>query len=105
MTGIPNVTEPTLDVCLRTWGEPVMLQRSPPIPLEGLFTAPDSLRRFGGVSVDTVDASLTCRTADILPLAVQAGERVLVREQPYHVVALLEDDGAGVALLLRRLIV
>ena len=54
--------------------------------------------------MDTVDASLTCRTADILPLSVQAGERLLIREQPYHVVALLEDDGAGVAILLRRLI-
>jgi hypothetical protein len=72
--------DPTLDVCLRTWGEPATLLRSPSIPLEGLFTAPDLLRRFGGVSVDTVDASLTCRTADIVNLAIQTGERVLVRE-------------------------
>jgi hypothetical protein len=104
MTGNPNVTEPTLDVCLRTWGEPAMLQRSPPIPLEGLFTSPDSLRRFGGISVDTVDASFTARTAEVVALDIQPDERVVIREQPYHVVALLEDDGAGVALLLRRLI-
>jgi len=104
MTGNPNVTDPTLDICLRTWGEPALLERDPPIPLTGLFTSPDSLRRFGGVSVDTVDASLTCRTADIQQMDIQADERIVIREQPYHVVALLEDDGAGMALLLRRLI-
>ena len=104
MAGNPNLTDPTLDVCLRTWGEPATLLRVPPIPLEGLFTAPDSLRRFGGVSVDTVDASFTVRTTDAGALAIQSDERLVIREQPYHVVALLEDDGAGVAILLRRLI-
>jgi hypothetical protein len=96
--------DPTLDICLRTWGEPALLERDPPIPLTGLFTSPDSLRRFGGVSVDTVDASLTCRTSEIHALDIQPDERIVIREQPYHVVALLEDDGAGMALLLRRLI-
>ena len=104
MTGNPSFADPTLDVCLRTWGEPARLERDPPIPLQGLFTSPDSLRRFGGVSVDTVDASLTCRTTDVQQWDIQADERVVIREQPYHVVALLEDDGAGVAILLRRLI-
>jgi len=104
MTGNPNVTDPTLDVCLRTWGEPATLLRSPPIPLQGLFTAPDSLRRFGGVSVDTVDASFIAKTQEVMVLDIQPDERITIREQPYHVVALLEDDGAGVALLLRRLI-
>ena len=94
----------TLDVCLRTWGEPAQLERDPPIPLTGLFTSPDSLRRFGGVSVDTVDASFTAKTQEVMVLDIQPDERLVIREQPYHVVALLEDDGAGMALLLRRLI-
>ena len=104
MTGNLNVTDPTLDICLRTWGEPALLERDPPIPLTGLFTSPDSLRRFGGVSVDTVDASFTIKTLEGEALDIQADERLVIREQPYHVVALLEDDGAGMALLLRRLI-
>ena len=104
MAGNPSLADPTLDVCLRTWGESAILERDPPISLNGLFTSPDSLRRFGGVSVDTVDASLTCRTTDVQQWGIQADERLVIREQPYHVVALLEDDGAGVAILLRRLI-
>ena len=104
MVGDPSFADPTLDVCLRTWGEPATLLRSPPIALKGLFTAPDSLRRFGGVSVDTVDASFTARTQEVLALDIQPDERLVIREHPYHVVALLEDDGAGVAILLRRLI-
>ena len=96
--------DPTLDVCLRVWGETALLERSPPIPLEGIFTSPDSLRRFGAVSVDTVDASFTVRTADVASLDIQADERLEFRGQHYHVVALLDDDGAGVAILLRRLI-
>lgn len=98
------VADPTLDVCLRVWGEMAVIERVPPIQLEGIFTSPDSLRRFGGVSVDTVDASLTCRTTDLQSLDIQADERLVFRGQPYHVVALLDDDGAGVAILLRRLI-
>ena len=104
MVGNPSLADPTLDVCLRTWGEPATLLRSPPIALKGLFTAPDSLRRFGGVSVDTVDASFTAKTQEVMVLDIQPDERLVIREQPYHVVALLEDDGAGVAILLRRLI-
>jgi hypothetical protein len=87
--------DPTLDVCLRVWGESALLERTPPIALEGIFTSPESLRRFGGVSVDTVDASFTVRTADVASLDIQADERLVFREH---------DDGAGVAILLRRLI-
>ena len=96
--------DPTLNAALRVWGEMAVLERIPPIQLEGIFTSPDSLRRFGGVSVDTVDASFTVRTADVATLDIQADERLVFRGQPYHVVALLDDDGAGVAILLRRLI-
>ena len=62
--------------------------------------------RYSGacLSVDTVDASFTVRTADVASLEIQADERLVFRGQPYHVVALLDDDGAGVAILLRRLI-
>ena len=97
--------DPTLNPALRIWGEMAVLERVPPIQLEGIFTSPDSLRRFGGVSVDTVDASFTVRTADVATLDIQADERLVFRGHPYHVVALLDDDGAGVAILLRRLIV
>jgi hypothetical protein len=96
--------DPTLDVCLRVWGEAALLERTPPIALEGIFTSPESLRRFGGVSVDTVDASFTARTAEVALLDIQVDERLIFRGQPYHVVALLDDDGAGVAILLRRLV-
>jgi len=51
-----------------------------------------------------VDASFTARTQEVMVLDIQPDERLIIREQPYHVVALLEDDGAGVAVLLRRLI-
>lgn len=97
-------SDPTLDANLRVWGEIAVLQRLSPVPLLGLFTAPDSLRRFGGVTVDTVDAALTVRTADIEPLAIQAGEQLQVRDSAFHVIAILEDDGAGSSILLRRLI-
>ena len=96
--------DPTLAVCLRVWGEMAVLERTPPIQLEGIFTSPDALRRFGGVSIDTVDAAFTVRMADVASLDLQADERLVLRGQPYHVVALLDDDGAGVAILLRRLI-
>ena len=96
--------DPTLAVCLRVWGEMAVIQREPPLMVDGIFTAPDSLRRFGGVSVDTVDASFTVRSVDVASLDLQAAERLVLRGQPYHVVALLDDDGAGVAILLRRLI-
>ena len=96
--------DPTLNAALRLWGEMAVLERTPPVQLEGLFTSPESLRRFGAISVDTVDASFTVRTADATSLDIQADERLVFREQPYHVVALLEDDGAGIAILLRRLI-
>ena len=86
------------------WSEAVALRRTPEIELEAIYTSPDSLRSFGGVSVDTVDAAITVRTADITTLSIQAGERFRVRGENFHVVACLEDDGAGTAVLLRRLL-
>jgi ABC-type sulfate/molybdate transport systems ATPase subunit len=54
--------------------------------------------------VDTVDAAITVPTADIASLDIQPGERISIRSQAHHVVALLPDDGAGTSILLRRLV-
>ena len=106
LTADPERIEQSLLAKKATYGARAATLRifDQPIPLQGLFTSPDSLRRFGGVSVDTVDASFTIKTLEGEALDIQADERLVIREQPYHVVALLEDDGAGVAILLRRLI-
>lgn len=98
------LTDPTLEAAMSVWAETVHLRRSPEVALEAIFTAPDSLRTFGGVSIDTVDAAVTVRTADIADLSIQPQERIRVRGENFHVLALLEDDGAGTAILLRRLV-
>ena len=95
----------TMAAALSVWGEKITLQRSPDVELDVVYTAPDSLRLFGGIQVDTIDAAAHVKTTDITPLNVQAGERFLVRGQPHHLLAQLEDDGAGTTLLLRRLLV
>lgn len=98
------ITDPTMDAALSVWGESVSLQRAPPVSLDAVYTAPDSLRTYGGISVDTVDAAITVPTADISALDIQIGERITIRSETHHVVALLPDDGAGTAILLRRLV-
>lgn len=97
--------DPTMDASLELWGETVTLQRDPVVALTAVYTAPDSLRAFGGITVDTIDAALHVRTADVSALDLQPGERVTVRGQVHHLIASpLEDDGAGSTLLLRRLV-
>jgi hypothetical protein len=98
------LTDPTMYAALSVWGESVSLQRTPPVSLDAVYTAPDSLRLYGGISVDTVDAAITVPTADIASLDIQPGERISIRSQAHHVVALLPDDGAGTSILLRRLV-
>lgn len=95
--------DPTMDAVLAVFGETVSLLREPAVSLSGVFTAPDSLRQFGGISVDTQDTALAVRTADIAGLALQPGERISIRGAAHHIVAVLEDDGAGSNILLRRL--
>lgn len=96
--------DPTMTAALGVFGEAITLQRTPPVELSVVYTAPDSLRQYGGISIDTIDAAAQVRTADIQALSLQAGERITVRSQAHHIVAILDDDGAGSSILLRRLI-
>lgn len=99
------LVDTTLDAAMEIWSETITLRRTPEVEIEAIFTSPDSLRTYGGVTVDTVDAAVTVRTADIAELSIQPQERIRVRGENYHVLAPLEDDGQGTAILLRRLIV
>ncbi len=97
--------DPTMDEALAEWGETATLQRDPVVEIEAVYTAPDSLRAYGGITVDTIDAALHVRTSDVSALTLQPGERISVRGQVHHLIANpLEDDGAGSVLLLRRLV-
>lgn len=97
--------DPTMDASLAIWGETVIVERDQVVALDAVFTAPDSLRTYGGITVDTIDAALHVRTSDVTALDLQPGERITVRGQLHHLIASpLEDDGAGSALLLRRLV-
>jgi hypothetical protein len=96
--------DPTMSAALNVWGESISLLRTPPVSLAAVFTAPDSLRLYGGIQVDTIDAAAHVKSADIAGLSLQPGERVSVRGLPHHIVSVLEDDGAGSAILLRRLV-
>ena len=97
-----SFADPTLAAAVSVWGETATLQRDPAVTLTGVYAAPESLARFGGVSVDTADAALTVATADIATLAITPGEAISVRGVTHYVAAVLEDDGAGSAILLRR---
>ncbi len=99
------LSDPTMDAALDLYGETATIQRTPTVELEAVYTAPDSLRAYGGITVDTIDAALHVRTSDVTALSLQVGERITVRSQLHHLIAEpLEDDGAGSTLLLRRLV-
>lgn len=97
-----SFADPTLAAAVSVWGEIASLLRDPAVTLTGVYAAPDALRPYGGVSVDTIDAALTVASADIAGLAITPGEAISVRGVTHYVVAVLEDDGAGTAILLRR---
>lgn len=97
-----SFADTTLAAAVSVWGETATLQRDPVVTLTGVYAAPESLARFGGVSVDTVDAAFTVATSDIASLAITPGEAISVRSVTHYVAAVLEDDGAGSAILLRR---
>jgi hypothetical protein len=97
--------DPTMHNALEIWGETVTVNRDPQVALTAVYSAPDSLRNYGGITVDTIDAALHVRTADVAALSLQPGDRITVRGQLHHVVANpMEDDGAGATVLLRRLV-
>lgn len=96
------LADPTMDAALSVWGESVSLQRDPVVTMSAVFSEPDFLSQLGSIAVDGVDGVLQIKATSIASLNIQPKERFLIRGNPFHVLAVKHDDGAGAMILLKR---
>lgn len=97
------LADPTMAAAINVWGENVSLQRDPVVTLVGVLRKPDTLLNFGALQIDDADGQLSMLKADLAPLAVQVGERLVAGDELYRIQAINYDDGAGALLFLKRL--